>query len=680
MDSIEAAFDGPFMRQNSPSSMDKLETSEEIRSQFFCKSNLSKPDLMRNQKIYPLMDKAVDSFNNQPLVFEKEPLSNIAVDLVDTVSYRNVLVIFVITSKARLRRYVLWPSATKACLISEWSLDLSDNDAPLTIKILSNSHSLVLGTTNSLLKVPLADCESFKTQNECLNSGDPYCFWNLDDLICSRPPSYQALKSLSWIQTENANCAKDPNNDWSHWSDWQNCTRFFQAGNLSCLCRVRTCISIGCTEPEEIQVTNCTQDGNWSNWTPWSKCSSPCGPAFKTRERSCTNPSPQFGGTSCIGKNFERIECVNNPPCLSSITSSPINEWSEWGEWTECSAKCGGGVQIRKRSCLLPSENCNGCDLQWHDCNQHSCKDVKKSHESEWRHVNYRGDGQASIEEKIIVTCKASKLTEESDLIMNVHKEERSVSLNWSNCSTKCGKGIQYMYKGKIYLKKDCDNIVACSGWGQWSKWSSCINGERTRTRVCKKGKCEGSKEEKVPCFEKSIKELNALDDEDIQDLTLDDTKSGMIESDQLIKTFKTLNHSDSSIIFQNKNESQSSWPFLSLNCWPFNLVVIFCSLFFVTGAFLGILLTYFIVLHFHSEHRHQKLRWFKSSKSSNPYITADNFKTSNHRSSPTDCLLNGRSLLSSTSTPMLNYTLPRQSSLKRTSTIKAKLNLDQNF
>ena len=55
-------------------------------------------------------------------------------------------------------------------------------------------------------------------------------------------------------------------------------------------------------------------DGNWSEWGDWSSCSLTCGVGVQNRSRTCTNPSPAFGGASCPGDSSEPRFC-NEDPC-----------------------------------------------------------------------------------------------------------------------------------------------------------------------------------------------------------------------------------------------------------------------------------------------------------------------------------------------------------------------------
>ena len=52
--------------------------------------------------------------------------------------------------------------------------------------------------------------------------------------------------------------------------------------------------------------------------------------------------------------------------------------WSGYGDWTECSAECGGGSQMRNRTCTNPSPahsgaNCKGETMETQNCNEKDC-------------------------------------------------------------------------------------------------------------------------------------------------------------------------------------------------------------------------------------------------------------------------------------------------------------------
>ena len=50
-------------------------------------------------------------------------------------------------------------------------------------------------------------------------------------------------------------------------------------------------------------------DGGWSTWSTWRSCSENCGGGFQMRTRSCDAPKPKYGGARCRGNYFQTISC-----------------------------------------------------------------------------------------------------------------------------------------------------------------------------------------------------------------------------------------------------------------------------------------------------------------------------------------------------------------------------------
>jgi len=147
-------------------------------------------------------------------------------------------------------------------------------------------------------------------------------------------------------------------------------------------------------------------NGEWAPWGSFGKCTKSCGGGYRERHRSCTAPSPKYGGRSCIGhprhiaycnyhqckgiieyckmyKNLNwnpfKIECFKCFLSLYLYFFFPVNgNWGSWSSYGECSAYCDGGIKKRYRYCNSPApahggQKCNGNDEQSSNCNTHRC-------------------------------------------------------------------------------------------------------------------------------------------------------------------------------------------------------------------------------------------------------------------------------------------------------------------
>jgi len=113
-------------------------------------------------------------------------------------------------------------------------------------------------------------------------------------------------------------------------------------------------------------VGNAPINGGWSDW---SSCSVSCGGG--TRTRTCTNPTPQYGGNDCNGPSSQ--SCNNNPCQIDG-------GWSGWSGWGSCSTStCGDtGTEISTRTCTNPVPQyggayCSGSDTQSQSCDAPAC-------------------------------------------------------------------------------------------------------------------------------------------------------------------------------------------------------------------------------------------------------------------------------------------------------------------
>jgi len=133
------------------------------------------------------------------------------------------------------------------------------------------------------------------------------------------------------------------------------------------------------TETDEEEEGPRPVDGGWSSYGDWSECSVECGRGFKTRTKTCTNPAPANGGAYCSGSDTETRTCdITN--CVSPVDGG----WSSFGDWSECNAGCGGGTQVRTKTCNNPAPahggaDCEGEATETRSCNTHDCPDPKEA-------------------------------------------------------------------------------------------------------------------------------------------------------------------------------------------------------------------------------------------------------------------------------------------------------------
>ncbi|XP_021367259.1 uncharacterized protein LOC110459366 isoform X2 [Mizuhopecten yessoensis] len=115
----------------------------------------------------------------------------------------------------------------------------------------------------------------------------------------------------------------------------------------------------------------CAVDGGWSQWSYYGGCSATCGEGVQKWIRSCNNPTPLNGGFICAGSNISRGIC-NERICPI------YGGWSPWMSYGPCSVTCGEGVQTEKRLCNNPTPQYGGSACAGRNkivgfCNERPC-------------------------------------------------------------------------------------------------------------------------------------------------------------------------------------------------------------------------------------------------------------------------------------------------------------------
>uniref|UniRef100_A0A8D2ZKC3 Adhesion G protein-coupled receptor B1b n=1 Tax=Scophthalmus maximus TaxID=52904 RepID=A0A8D2ZKC3_SCOMX len=156
--------------------------------------------------------------------------------------------------------------------------------------------------------------------------------------------------------------------------------------------------------------------------------------------------------------------------------------WAGWGRWSVCSQECGGGVQVRSRTCQPEDVVCEGTVEEGRACNPQACIGKPTRHffaGSAWPQVG------------VVATQTEDSKTDEWS--------------PWSACSITCGEGYQGRTRvcatssftaqctGPLRETRPCSNVAVCpvdGAWDEWTPWSLCSStcgrGYRDRTRTCK--------------------------------------------------------------------------------------------------------------------------------------------------------------------------------------------------
>ncbi|XP_056117008.1 properdin-like [Rhinichthys klamathensis goyatoka] len=310
---------------------------------------------------------------------------------------------------------------------------------------------------------------------------------------------------------------------WTQWSSWGECSVSCTEGVRQ---RRRSCYGNGdCSDPKNLGTVQtepcvkkncCPVEGGWSEWGKWQPCSVTCKNGLKTRQRTCSNPLPQCGG-SCSGEEKEIVSCDTEIICPTH------GGWSSWGGWGPCPVTCiveGHNIQKerRTRTCTNPSpsmlplgRDCEGSDTDTRPCSglpfcpidgnwspwsgttpcsvtcgvgqqiqRRLCDSPKPTHGGRQCRGEEQKDGLCTIH----VPCPIDGMwTEWSEWGKCKQPSTRNI-----NCKNREGKrrrdrdcdGRKYegnFCEGEIIQHGNCYDIDGCPMTGvlsEWSQWSYC--------------------------------------------------------------------------------------------------------------------------------------------------------------------------------------------------------------
>ncbi|XP_057313086.1 SCO-spondin-like isoform X2 [Hydractinia symbiolongicarpus] len=213
---------------------------------------------------------------------------------------------------------------------------------------------------------------------------------------CTLTNGSMGLFEMKFMSCEDEVCPV--NGSWSEWSNATMCSKSCGNGTYT---RERFCNNppkagsgMDCvggdnttydTETLDCNTHNCPIHGNWTEWSSYSDCSVTCGNGTKERNRTCTDPPPQFGGDECMMMNTSRGLVEYNSTQCNRVMCPIHGGWNDWYNST-CNATCGGGYITASRECENPppnygGNNCTnskgveqtGIEMIVNSCNNHSC-------------------------------------------------------------------------------------------------------------------------------------------------------------------------------------------------------------------------------------------------------------------------------------------------------------------
>lgn len=374
-------------------------------------------------------------------------------------------------------------------------------------------------------EVPFCRSHTCECHRHVYGNWQPWSTWSSCSSTCghgtmtrTRHCDTEPTHPCQGQSSEEYTCNNAPCAVWSNWSAWSSCSLTCGTGTQS---RTRTCSGSHPCSGDPTETRSCKDsvcsavDGGWTNWSDWGSCSTTCGYGQKRRFRSCSNPSPEYGGLDCFGESTELMNCLGGN-CTAD------GDWSKWMSWSTCSNTCGTGWKIRSRECnnpppFLGGQTCNGLGYAVDSCTVSACavdggwadwmgwstcsESTVNGMQFRYRSCTNPGPSHGGM------NCNGSSM----EMTNCSHPPAIDGSWghwsSWDTCSATCGPGVQIRTRncthpapqngglpcpGSGIESKNCSATSVCivdGGWSNWNAWSPCSSptgdGWRIRARTC---------------------------------------------------------------------------------------------------------------------------------------------------------------------------------------------------
>mmetsp|Transcript_104306 Transcript_104306/g.185437 ORF Transcript_104306/g.185437 Transcript_104306/m.185437 type:complete len:1642 (-) Transcript_104306:206-5131(-) len=343
---------------------------------------------------------------------------------------------------------------------------------------------------NAQPKEEVAPCNTHSCDSTCQDGTfNPWASWTQCSATCgsgyrtrsrsvgslpndcgNQPPG---LKEMFEVCSDNPPCVEDSDCVLSAWTQWSECSatctgsrersrqiaREAQGNGNSCedtsLREVETCNP----EPGHPEPEGCSdgpvEDCVLAAWSAWEDCSATCGGGQQMMRRTILKKGTAKG-KACVGDLITTRGCGTQPCHVVNVTDCEWGQWSDWGACTKC-----GGQRTRQRSILqLPNALGKLCDMgsaeDVSDCNT-DCEETKYCAWADWSGL----DCNSQCGEQVSIRNRAMRILDKADDYLFAGDENVSC-IGSQHTAAKCP------------FIKSCEDKCEpkhCE-FGNWSAWS----------------------------------------------------------------------------------------------------------------------------------------------------------------------------------------------------------------